>query len=99
MWRLEGSKGRPTLTHDNRIWRIRYDTVDRDGKITLRYAGRLRHLGTGRAHKHRPVRLLIASPDTIVIDRDTGEILAQHTLNPDKNYQPKKPPGGSPPEQ
>ena len=40
-----------------------------------------------------------SAPDTIVIDRDTGEILAQHTLNPDKNYQPKKPPGGSPPEQ
>ncbi len=92
-------KAQPTLTHNNRIWRIRYDTVDRDGKITLRYAGRLRHLGIGRAHKHRPVRLLIASPDTIVIDRDTGEILAEHTLNPNKNYQPKKPPGGSPHEQ
>ncbi len=33
----------------------------------------------------------LRSSDTLVIRPDTGEIIAEHTLNPDRDYQPKKP--------
>ncbi|MBS5900305.1 MAG: hypothetical protein KIC38_07220, partial [Actinomycetaceae bacterium] len=37
-----------------------------------------------------PVLILIAGNDTITIDRTTGEIIAEHTIDPTHNYQPKK---------
>lgn len=89
-------KAHPTLEHNNLIWRTRYDIVGTTGKITVRYAGKLRHLAIGRKHAGSPVILLIHGPDTIIINRATGHIIAEHTINPDKNYQPKKPTGGSP---
>jgi hypothetical protein len=72
------------------LWRIRYDRIDTAGKLTLRYAGKLRHLGVGRAHAGTRVILLAHGNQTMVIDRSTGTIIAEHTLNPAKNYQPKK---------
>lgn len=80
----------PSLTIAGRHYRIRFDHIDASGVITIRHAGRLHHLGIGRAHKHRPVMVLVNGPDTMTIDRDTGEILAEHTIDPDKDYQPKK---------
>lgn len=73
-----------------RVWRIRYDRVDADGKISLRYAGRLRHLGIGRAYARQRVLLLVHDTDTMVIDRGAGSIIAEHTIDIDKNYQPSK---------
>lgn len=71
-------------------WRSRTDKVDKDGKVTLRYAGRLRHLGIGRAHAGTPVLLLIHDRDITVSDTNTGEIIAEHTINPAHDYQPRK---------
>ncbi|MGC4173903.1 IS481 family transposase [Demequina sp.] len=85
----------PTITIAGRHHRIRFDTIDASGVITVRFAGHLRHLGIGRAHKHRPVMVLIAGPNTIIIDRETSEILAEHTINTDKDYQPKNTKGPS----
>jgi transposase InsO family protein len=79
----------PSIDIAGRHYRIRFDHVDASGVITIRHAGRLRHLGIGRTHKHRPVIILLAGPDTMTIDRATGEILAEHTINPDKDYQPQ----------
>ena len=81
----------PTIELLERHWRVRHDTVDKAGLITLRWAGKLRHLAIGRAHKATPVLLLVAGDDTLVINHTTGEIIAEHTLNPDRDYQPKKP--------
>ncbi|WP_354502286.1 IS481 family transposase [Mycetocola sp. 2940] len=83
-------KAEPQLRSGNEHWRVRYDNVDSGGTITVRYAGKLRHLGIGRAHTNTPVILLMNGPETIVTTRTTGEILAEHTINPDKNYQAKK---------
>ena len=80
----------PSINVAGHHYRIRFDHIDASGVITLRWAGRLRHLGIGRAHKHRPVIVLTNGPHTITIDRDTAEILAEHTINPDKDYQPRK---------
>lgn len=80
----------PSINIAGRHYRIRFDHIDASGVITLRHAGQLRHLGIGRAHKHRPVMILIAGPHTMTIDRETSEILAEHTINPNKDYQPQQ---------
>jgi transposase InsO family protein len=69
-------------------FRIRYDRVDPTGKVTLRYAGKLRHLSIGRAHKGRHVLLLVHDRDVRVINSN-GEPIATITIDPDKLYQPR----------
>ncbi|SEJ72153.1 IS481 family transposase [Demequina mangrovi] len=83
-------KDQPSLQLLERHWRVRHDIVDPGGTITVRWAGRLRHLAIGRAHKAASIVLLIAGRDTLVIDRTTGEIIAEHTLDQTRDYQPKK---------
>ena len=82
-------KATPTRPDDTDIWRVRYDTIDRDGKITLRHSGQLLHLGIGRAHSRTEIIALIHNNDTTIAARDTGEILATFTLDPTHNYQRK----------
>ncbi len=82
-------KARPTTPDDQNVWRVRYDTIDRDGKISLRHSGRLLHLGIGRAHTRTEIICLIHNNDAIVSTRDTGEVLAEFTLNPAHGYQRK----------
>ncbi len=82
-------KAFPTIEAGNKIWRVRYDKVGTTGTISIRYAGKLRHLGIGRAWANTRVLLLICSNQTMVIDRTAGEIIAEHTIDPNKNYQPK----------
>lgn len=72
--------------------RIRRDRVDKNGKVTLRYQSRLRHLGIGRRYAGTRVMLLVADQDVRVIN-DDGELLAEYTINPAKQYQTKKRPG------
>lgn len=83
-------KAEPGIRNGSTHWRVRYDHVGPTGTITVRYAGRLRHLGIGRAHQNTPIVLLMNGPDTIITTRHSGEILAEHTINPDKDYQAKK---------
>ncbi len=71
-------------------WRVRYDRIDSTGTVSLRYEGYMRHLAIGRAHKGDPVILLIAGPDVMIANVKTGEDLAEHTIDPNKSYQPKK---------
>jgi transposase InsO family protein len=80
-------------------FRIRDDTTDAGGKVTLRRGGRLHHISLGVAHARTHVRMLIHDLDITVINRDTGEILRELVLDPDKDNQPLgrrpgPPPGG-----
>jgi hypothetical protein len=63
-------------------YRLRHDTIDRAGKITIRYKGRLHHIGLGRAPAGQTVTVLLA-------DRDI------HVLN--KTGQPSEPSHSTPP--
>jgi transposase InsO family protein len=81
-------KAAPTLPDDPNIWRVRYDTIDNDGKISLRNHGRMIHLGIGRAHNRTEIICLIHNNDATVITHD-GTVLAEFTLNPTKGYQTK----------
>jgi transposase InsO family protein len=83
-------KAEPVLTDGDQHWRVRYDTIDDTGTVSVRYAGKLRHLGIGRAHRGKPVVLLMSGPETIIAGRHNAEILAEHTIDPTKDYQPQK---------
>lgn len=83
------SKATPTSPDDPDVWRVRYDTIDRDGKISLRHCGRILHLGIGRAHTRVETICLIHNNEATISTRDTGEILAEFTLDPTRGYQRK----------
>ncbi|WP_336644749.1 IS481 family transposase [Microbacterium sp. USHLN186] len=82
-------KAAPTQPADPNIWRVRYDTIDNDGKITLRRSGRLLHLGIGRAHARTEIICLVHNSNATIITLNTGELIAEFTLDPTKNYQRK----------
>jgi integrase-like protein len=67
--------------------RVRRDVVDSNGKITLRHAGRLHHIGVGRTHARTPILMLINGCDIRIIHATTGQIIRQLTLNPAVDYQ------------
>jgi hypothetical protein len=62
--------------------------VDSQGTVTLRHDSKLHHIGIGRAHKGRPIKLLIADRDIRILDLDTGEVIRRLTLDPGRDYQP-----------
>lgn len=74
----------PHDTHN----RVRYDKVDTFGRVTLRHAGRLHHIGIGRTHTGTLVTMLIQDLQITIINTATGEILRDLILNPTKDYQP-----------
>ncbi|MGI8993311.1 MAG: IS481 family transposase [Nocardioidaceae bacterium] len=77
-------------THD----RVRRDRVDKSGKITLRYQGKLYSLGIGRTHTRTNVIVLVQDRDIRIIDAATGELLRELVLDPAKRYQGTgRPPG------
>jgi transposase InsO family protein len=67
-------------------FRIRRDTVDRHGKLTLRYESKLLHLGVGARHKGTRVVMLVADRDVRVLSTE-GLLLATFTIDPRRNYQ------------
>jgi len=73
-------------THD----RVRHDIVDKSGTVTLRVAGKLRHIGIGRTHTRTHVILLVQDLDVTVVNAITGELLRELTINTNKDYQPRK---------
>ena len=79
-------------THD----RVRTDRIDNTGLVTLRHNGKLHHIGTGRAHAGTRVLLLVQDLDIRVINADTGELIRELLLDPDKDYQPTGRPSGWP---
>ena len=80
-------KATPTPSDDPHH-RVRRDIVDTNGKVTLRLAGRLHHIGLGRTHARTPIILLIDDHDVRIIDAATGELLRELTIDPTRDYQP-----------
>jgi len=67
-------------------YRVRYDTVDRHGKVTLRYDSRLHHIGLGARHRGKPIVLFVADREVRIVDAD-GQLLRELTLDPTRDYQ------------
>jgi transposase InsO family protein len=81
------------VTHD----RIRHDTVDKAGSVTLRYRSRLHHIGIGRTHAGTCIILLVQDLQIRVINAATGELLRELILDPSHDYQPTGAPKGPTP--
>jgi transposase InsO family protein len=69
-------------------FRVRHDKIDKVGRVTLSYNGRLHHIGVGSSYAHTPVTMLVADLDIRIINADTGELIRHLTLNPNRDYQP-----------
>ena len=69
-------------------FRLRNDIVDGAGKVTLRHAGVLHHIGLGRRYARQPIRMLIRETHIRVITTD-GELITELTLDPANGYQPQ----------
>jgi transposase InsO family protein len=67
-------------------FRLRYDTTDSKGAMTLRRAGRLHHLKVGAAHARTRVLAIVDEQEVIVVALATGEILSAHRIEPAKGY-------------
>ena len=65
------------------------DRVEDTGCVTLRYRRTLHHISLGRRYRGQRVIILMADLDVRVIKED-GELIRHFTLNPAKNYQPRK---------
>ena len=67
-------------------FRLRYDLVDRGGRITLRRAGHMHHLGIGAAHARQRVLAIVDEHEVTVVALETGEVLSAHRIEPAKSY-------------
>jgi transposase InsO family protein len=93
------NRGTPLTVFDERVkaqpsgmpirdageFRIRFDKVN-EGKVTLRYEGKLHHLGIGRAHNGERVVLLVDDRH-VRVHSVHGEFLRELDIDPDKIYQ------------
>ncbi len=67
-------------------YRVRHDSVDQFGKLSLRRAGKMHHLGVGIENQFKKVYVVIDNYKASVIDKKTGEILSKHEIAPGKSY-------------
>ena len=63
-------------------YRLRYDRLDTKGRMTLRRAGRMHHLGIGTAHARKRVLAFADDHHITVAELTTGEVLSTHLIEP-----------------
>jgi transposase InsO family protein len=67
-------------------FRVRYDKVDTNGTVTLRYGSRLLHLGMGRRYAGQVVTMLVADLNVRVLTPE-GVLIRWFTIDPKRSYQ------------
>jgi transposase InsO family protein len=77
-------------------YRVRHDTIDSGGSVTLRHNSRLHHIGLGARLAGTRVLLLVDDLHLRVIHRDTGQLIRELILDPSRDYQPRGLPPGPP---
>jgi transposase InsO family protein len=68
--------------------RLRLDKVDKKGTVTIRYRGRIHHIGIGAAYRDWRIAMLIEDRDIEIVSLD-GSPLRRLVLDPTKDYQPQ----------
>ena len=68
-------------------WRTRHDVVCDNGKVTVRYAGKLFHLGIGRAYKGQKILMVITDNHIVTSLAETGEVITGHYIDTARDYQ------------
>ena len=79
-------KALPASTRAPGHYRLRYDRLDTKGRMSLRRAGRMHHLGIGARHARKRVLALADDDHITVLELDTGELLSTHTIDPNTSY-------------
>jgi len=85
----EREKARPTgavVATDGR--RLRLDKVNKSGNVTLRYRGKLHHIGIGHAYEGWRIAMLIDDRDIEIVALD-GSPMRRLVLDPSRDYQPQ----------
>jgi hypothetical protein len=75
------------LPHGREEVRVRRDRINKNGTVTLRYRGRLYHLGVGRPYAGWRVLRLVAGTDVQILD-EAGTLLRHLTIDPRVDDQP-----------
>ena len=68
--------------------RLRFDKVDKTGAVTLRYRGRLHHIGVGPRLRGWRVAMLIIDRRIEIVGLD-GSPMRRLALDPTKDCQPQ----------
>lgn len=79
-------KATPKSAEAKEHYRVRYDNVDTFGKVSLRRAGKMHHLGVGRGNRDKRVIIVVDHVKVTVVEKRTGEMLSEHEINPAKEY-------------
>ncbi|MEO7118271.1 MAG: IS481 family transposase [Candidatus Limnocylindrales bacterium] len=86
----EAYRARPKAQPEGRRaaghFRLRYDVIDGGGRMSLRRAGRMHHLGIGASHARRRVVAIGDEHEVTVVAIDTGEVLSSHRIEPERAY-------------
>jgi len=70
-------------------YRVRHDTIDAAGVITLRHNRRRQHIGLSKRLRGTKVTVLIDDRDIRVLHHDTGTLIRKLVLDPTRDYQPR----------
>jgi Integrase core domain len=81
-------KARPTgAVIESHGRRVRFDKIDRSGSVTLRYKGRLHHIGIGASYAGWRIAMFVDGRKIEVVALD-GSPLRRLVLDTTNNYQP-----------
>ncbi len=79
-------KATPKVAKEKEHYRVRHDSVDKFGKLSLRRAGIMHHLGVGIEQRHKKVFMIVDHYKVSVIEKKTGEILSRHEIQPGRSF-------------
>ena len=79
-------KATPKQAKEKEHYRVRNDRVDQFGKLSLRRAGKMHHLGVGIHHGHKVVLMIVDHFKVTVVEKKTGEVLSQHEIDSSRSY-------------
>ena len=84
--RAKAAPRQPVIPLDGR--RLRLDKVSKAGNVTIRYRGKLHHIGLGHAYQGWPVVMLLDGRDIEIVTLDRSP-LRRLRLDPTPDYQPQ----------
>lgn len=79
-------KATPKVAKDKEHYRVRHDNVDQFGKLSLRRAGKMHHLGVGIENQFKKVYVVVDHYKVSVVEKKTGEVLSKHIIEPTRAY-------------
>ncbi|MCX6430939.1 MAG: IS481 family transposase [Actinobacteria bacterium] len=79
-------KATPKVAKEKEHYRVRHDSVDKFGKLSLRRAGVMHHLGVGIEQRHKKVFMIVDHHKVSVVEKKTGEILSRHEIQPGRSF-------------